>query len=234
MTVTVLARSPISSPRPAPGISTSRSPPAILPNAPFRRVIGRATPRKENTTEAISDMTTTIAMIRLIWLARSVSAITSSLEIFASFLRTLDRRLHQVGDVSGGLDGAVGDDFALRLLGLDGLLIGGQEALDDRGQVADHDQQIPVIGLATQLVENILQRGLGLAHLRDQIGIAGGAELPGSRPQRVHLGIGLKQQTFDLEAVVQLRHGRRTHLGRRPPWSILPKRPSACRSAPAA
>ena len=127
-------------------------------------------------------------------------------------LRAIDRLLHQIGDICGGLDGAVGDDVVLQLLGLYGLLIGGQEALDDRGQVGDHDQQLAVVGLTAQLVEHVLQRGLGLAHHRDQVCVAGGAELPGGCPQRVHLGIGLKQQTFDIETVVHLRHHRRTQL----------------------
>src|SRR5664279_3900425 len=51
ITATVLARSPISSPRSAPGMTISRLPPAIWPSAPFRRVMGRAIPRKENSTD---------------------------------------------------------------------------------------------------------------------------------------------------------------------------------------
>ena len=71
-------------------------------------------------------------------------------------LRAIDRLFHQLGDICGGLDGAVGDDVVLQLLGLYSLLIGGQEALDDRRQVADHDQQLAVVGLTAQLVEHIL------------------------------------------------------------------------------
>ena len=113
MTVTVLARSPISSPRPAPGISTSRSPPAILPNAPFRRVIGRATPRKENTTEAISDSDDDdrhdqVDLVGTLGIGHDL--VLGGLRIL---LRASDRRFHQIGDIRGGLDRAVGDDVVL-------------------------------------------------------------------------------------------------------------------------
>jgi hypothetical protein len=128
-------------------------------------------------------------------------------------LRRFDGRLHQAGDIGGGLHGAVGDDVALGLLSPNGFLVGGQEALDQRGEVADHDQQFAVIGFAAQLVEDVLQRGLGLGHLGDQVGIAGGAELPGAGAQRIHLAVGLEQQALDLEAVVQLLHRRQFHLG---------------------
>ncbi len=74
-------------------------------------------------------MTTTIAMIRWIWLACAVVGHHRVLEFFASFCALSTVCLHQVGDISGGLDGAGDDDFALRLLGPYGLLIGGQEAL---------------------------------------------------------------------------------------------------------
>ena len=234
MTTTVLARSPISSPRLAPGITTSRLPPAISPSAPFRRIIGRAMPRKENTIDAINARMTMTAMIWLTRLACAVSATTSSLRRRRILLRVVDRRFHQIGGVGDNLDGAVGDDIGLQLLALDDLVIGGEEALDDLIQRADHGQQFAVVGLAAQQVEIGLERGLGLGDLGDQAGIAGGAEPPDHGPQRVHLGIGLMQQLFDLGAIVELGQRRRSQLRSRSPWSIHSRSPSACRSAPAA
>ena len=70
-------------------MTTSRLPPAISPSAPFSRVIGRETPRKENITDAISAITTTIAMIRLIWLARAIAAAASSFEDWHALLRDM-------------------------------------------------------------------------------------------------------------------------------------------------
>ena len=158
-------------------------------------------------------MTTTMATIRLIAVGLRGIGHDFVLGSHGAFLRALNGRFHQVRGLRGGLHRAVDDNVVLQLLRLDGLFVGGQEALDDRGQRTDHDQQIAVVGLATQLVENVLQRGLGLGHRRDQAGIARSAESPGRRPQRVYLGIGQKQQPFDLEAIVQLGQRRRSQLG---------------------
>ena len=77
---TVPAISPISSPRLTPGITTSKSPAAILPMASFNRVIGRARPRKPNATEPSKDSTTTIDNPKFTWLASSASFADSAFE----------------------------------------------------------------------------------------------------------------------------------------------------------
>ena len=82
-------------------------------DAPFRRVMGRATPRKENTTEASSEMTTTIAMIRLMLVGTPGIGHDLVLGGLRILLRASDRGFHQVGDIRGGLDRAVGDDVVL-------------------------------------------------------------------------------------------------------------------------
>ncbi len=128
-------------------------------------------------------------------------------------MRGFYHRLHQIGGLDSNSGCTIDDDIGLQLLGLDHFLIGGEEPLDDRRQRTDDFQQRTVVGLSAQLVENVFQRGLGLGHRGNDGSVAGSAEPPDRRTQRVHLGVGLKQQPFDLASIVEFGERRRGQFG---------------------
>jgi hypothetical protein len=60
--------------------------------------------------------------------------------------------------------------------------------------------QFLVVGLVAGLLEQRCKLRLAVRNRLNQLGVAGGAEAPDQRPQRIDLGVGLIEQAFDLFA----------------------------------
>ena len=191
----------------------SRLPAAIWPSAPFRRVMGRAMPRKEKITDATSEITTTIAIIRLTRVAFAPASTTSCLAASMFFARGRNRGFHQLAGLGNDIYRTICNDIGLQVLGLHDVAHWRQGIASRWSPAIDPAAKFLVVHLVPRRLQDLLERSLDRSDPSRDVGFAGDAVAPDCSAHRVHAGVGLIQQLFNVAAIIQLGQCRRRQLG---------------------